>query len=76
MKAPMMMPMSWLTIEKVGTVSGVTHGVRLFQSNVGQGLMPRPLLKPTMLLRLVLSGAIHEIQLKMDSAWKMKPGKK
>ena len=42
-----------------------------FQSNVGIGLMPIPLFMPVMIARLTLSGAIHEIQLKMLRAWKM-----
>jgi hypothetical protein len=63
-------------IENVGTVNGTSQGVKLFQSNVGQGLRPTPLTKPVTLLRGPLLGAIHDIQLNSDNAWKMYPGKK
>jgi hypothetical protein len=58
-------------MEKVGTVKGTSQGVKLFQSNVGHGLRPTPLTKPVTLLRGPLLGAIHDIQLKRESAWKM-----
>jgi len=63
-------------IEKVGTVNGTSQGVRLFQSNVGHGFKPTPFTKPVTLLRGPLLGAIQDIQLNRDKAWKMYPGKK
>jgi hypothetical protein len=65
MKNAMVMPMSWLRMVNAGKTNGTQPcTVSRLKSHVGQGFRPRPLIDPTMLFRLTLSGAIHEIQLK------------
>lgn len=46
---------------------GITSNTNLFQSNVGNGLRPRPLLPPKISARTLLFGFIQFIQLKLDN---------
>lgn len=71
MNVPITMPTNCELMENEGIVNGMSHAVMLFQSKVGHGLSPTPLTKPTTLLSGPLLGAIHDIQLKRESAWKM-----
>lgn len=67
--------MNLLKVAKKGIMRGsVLSKSKMFQSKVGHGFRPSPFSKPTMLLRFMLLGAIHDSQEKMDKAWKMKSG--
>jgi hypothetical protein len=61
-------------VAKAGITKGSYWNAMIFQSNVGQGLSPSPLIDPVMLFRTWLVGEIHEIQLKYDIAGKRKTG--
>jgi hypothetical protein len=51
-------PVKRLRVENRGVDKGVPS--IMFQSKVGMGLRPRPLLVPTIQLRFLLKGAIHD----------------
>jgi hypothetical protein len=64
-KAMTRIPINWFTMVKVGSERGTVPLVlRMFQSNVGQGLRPTPVIMPVTATRSALLGEIHEIQLK------------
>ena len=64
-KPEISMPKNLLAVVKKGTVRGsVPSKLRLFQSNAGQGLKPKPLLKPVRTASVMLVGSIQVIQLK------------
>lgn len=70
-----MIPTNWLTMVKLGRVRGtVPLELRTFQSNVGQGLIPIPPVKPVIADSLMLLGAIQVIQEKLERAGKRNPG--
>jgi hypothetical protein len=69
------MPKNLFKVLKNGTMSGsIVSNSRIFQSNVGHGFSPRPLLNPLMVLRFRLFGAIHVIQLNRLRAVKIQFG--
>jgi hypothetical protein len=64
--------MNLLNVLKNGIIKGsVVSNSSVFQSQVGHGLMPRPLLNPVMVLRFKLFGAIQLNQEKALNAVKM-----
>jgi len=68
----MNIPANLLTVLKNGTMKGSwLSKSRTFQSKVGNGLTPRPVLKPVIVVKLTFLGAIQVIQLKADRAVKM-----